>query len=437
MDHVSGRGLRFAVVLVAFSVCFSCMLSAEPVPLKRIVELALSHSTLAVEAQAAQQRAFAAYHQARNQYLPTFVVGSGLGATWGYPLSLGGSAPSIVNTTAQSAVLDPALRDFVREARTEWLATTEQSKDQHDQVMQEAIVSYAELSKWEALISHLSEDYSRALDMEQKINQRVQEGVDSPLARNQARLNAARVYLHISQAQGAIDVLRNRLSQMTGLPAASIETIPDSIPALPEVKQEDDLAAKALQSSPLIQVASLHSTAIAFHARGEHRSMLPSFDFAAQYALLATFNNYQTFFPPHTFQRNNASLGVVIRFPFFSPSQRARAQAADAEQLHAQKAAESTRNEVSEQTLKLQRAVAQLAAAQDVASLEYEIARSNLEATEVRAGSGTATLRDEDDARTQAIERYNALADANFELQRARILLLRATGDLGAWAGVK
>ena len=75
------------------------------------------------------------------------------------------------------------------------------------------------------------------------------------MIRNQARLNAARVYLHISQAQGAIDVLRNRLSQLTGLPAAAIETVPESIPPLPEVSQEDNLATKAAQDNPLIQIA--------------------------------------------------------------------------------------------------------------------------------------------------------------------------------------
>jgi outer membrane protein TolC len=431
------RGSCLAVFLAIFSLCFCNGLAAEPVPLKHIVELALGHSTMAVEAQASQQRAFAAYHATRNQYLPTLVIGSGLGATWGYPLSLEGSAPSIVNTTAQSAVLNPALRDFVREARTEWLSTAEQSKDQRDQVMQDAIVSYAELSKWEMLISRLSQDYARALEMEKKINERVQAGVDNPLGRNQARLNAARVYLHISQAQGAIDVLRNRLSQMTGLPAASIETIPDSIPALPEVKQDDDLSAKALQASPAIQLASLHATALGFHARGEHRSMLPTVDFAAQYALLATFNNYQHFFKQGSFQPNNASVGVVIRFPFFSPAQKARALAADADLLHAQKAAETARNQVSEQTLQLQRAVSQLSAAHEVASLEYEIAQSTLDSTEVRMDAGTASVHDEDDARTQASERYTALADADFELQRSRIFLLRATGELGSWIGVK
>ncbi|MGA8152905.1 MAG: TolC family protein [Terriglobales bacterium] len=437
MRNVSQCGLRLAF-LFALSLSFlqANPLAAEPVPLKRVVELALGHGTTAEAADATAQRAFASYRSMRDQYLPSLTVGSGLGATWGYPLSLEGSAPSIVNTTAQSALINPALRDFVREAQTEWEASTAQTKDQRDQVMQDAVLSYIELSKWEALQAHLSEEYSAALKMEQIVNQRIQEGVDNPLARNQARLNTARVYLHISQAQGAIDVLRNRLSQLTGLAAASIETISESIPSLPEVKQDENLPARAVAASPSIQMANLHSTAMAFHARGEHRALLPTVDFAAQYALLATFNNYQQFFQPHSFQANNASIGVVIRFPFFSPAQHARAQAADAEALRAKKDLEISKNQVSERTLKLQRSVQQLAAAQEVADLEYEIAKSDLDATEIRVDAGTATLHQEEEARTQVNERYNAVQDADFQLDRARIGLLRATGDLGAWIGV-
>jgi outer membrane protein TolC len=404
-------------------------------PLKRAVDLALAHSSTIEASHIDEQRAFASYHEARNQYLPQLSVGSGLGKSWGYPLSLEGSAPSIINTTAQSALINPSLRDFVRAAKSEWQATTVQSKDQRDQVIQDTVLDYAELSKWETQMARLSHDYEDALKMEQTVNQRVLAGVDNPLNRTQARLNAARVYLHISQAQGAIDVLRNQLSQLTGLPAAAIETVPESIPELPEVKQEDDLAAKAAQENPLIQIADIRATSLALRARGEHRALWPSVDFAAQYALLATFNNYQQFFQPHSFQQNNATVGVEIRFPFLNPPQRARAQAADAAALHANKDVEATRNQVSAQTLKLQRSVAQLAAAQQVVELEYQIAKSGFDAAQVRVDSGSATLHDLDDARNLANERYDALQDTSFELQRARISLLRATGELEAWVG--
>jgi len=434
MKPASGGASRLSVLIFLLSFCG--ILPAEQVPLKRAVELALAHSTTMQASQIDEQRAFATYHEARNQYLPQMAVGSGLGKSYGYPLTLEGSAPSIVNTTAQFALINPALREFVRAAHIEYEATTVQTKDQRNQVIQDAVLSYAELSKWEQLMTHLSHDYEDALKMEQTVNERVLAGVDNPLIRSQARLNAARVYLHVSQAQGAIDVLRNRLSQLTGLPATAIETVPESIPALPEVKQEDNLAAKAAQQNPLIEIADIRATSLAFRARGEHRALWPSFDFAAQYALLATFNNYQQFFQPRSFQSNNATVGVEIRFPFLNPTQHAHAQAADAAALRARKDVETTRNQVSEQTLKLQRSVEQLTAAQQVVELEYEIARSGFEATQVRVDAGSATLHDLDDARNQANEHYDALQDTNFELERARISLLRATGDLEAWVGV-
>jgi len=80
--------------------------------------------------------------------------------------------------------------------------------------------------------------------------------------------------------------------------------------------------------------------------------------------------------------------------------------------------------------------VEQLAAAQDVADLEYQVAKSNLDAVQIRVDAGTATIHEEDDARNQANERYDTLQDTRFELQRARIALLRATGDLSSWLGL-
>jgi outer membrane protein TolC len=268
---------EFLFVLVAAPV-----LVAEPLPLQRAVQLALSHSTASGAASADEQRAFASYHEARNQYLPQIIIGSGLGASWGFPLTLEGSAPSIINVNAQSALINPALRDFVRAAKTEWKASGMQTRDQRNQVIQDAVLSYAELSKWEALQSHLREEQGDAIKAEQVVNERIQEGIDNSLARNKARLNTARVRMRMAEAQGAVDVLRNRLSQMTGIPATAIETVPESIPPLPEVKQEDNLVGQALAVSPSVQAAEHHAAAQGFRAKGEHRALWPAVDFPAQ-----------------------------------------------------------------------------------------------------------------------------------------------------------
>ena len=121
-------------------------LSAEPLPLKRAVELALAHSSTAASANADQQRVFSSYREARSQYIPQFILGSGLGKSWGYPLSLEGSAPSIVNFNSQSTLYNPAVREFVRAAKTDLSAATFQSKDQRNQVIQDTVLCFAELS---------------------------------------------------------------------------------------------------------------------------------------------------------------------------------------------------------------------------------------------------------------------------------------------------
>ena len=420
-------------ILVTLGPCVALPMTAETISLKRAVELALAHSPAAAEANADNQRAFASYREAKNQYLPQLIVGSGLGDSWGYPLSLEGSAPSLVNFTAQSALFNPALRDFVRAARLEYEAIGEENKDRRNQIVQDTVLTYLELVKWEQEIDQLRQQHEGALKAQEIVEQRVQAGVDSQQIGKQARLAAARTSLRIIQAEGAIDVLRTNLSQLTGVPVNSLQIAPDSVPGLPEIPAKSEESAKAEESNPAVLFAQQHAIAQSFRARGEHRSLWPSADFATQYAVLAKFNNWTQFFPNNVFERNNATVGVVIRFPFFNPSQRAHAQAADAEAIRANKEVDATKNQVSQQTLKLRRSVEQLRAAQEVSELEYEIAQSNVETMDIRIKSGTATVNEGDQARTELSEKYNALQDANFGLLRARVGLLRATGELESW----
>src|SRR5208337_3431505 len=216
-----------------------------------------------------------------------------------------------------------------------------------------------------------------------------------------------------AEARGNADVLRRHLATLTGLPVSSIELAPETIPALPPVAAKEDLSEKAIASSPAIKIAELHSLAEAMRASGEHRFLLPSIDFSAQYARFSTFNNYTRYFPVGTFQRDNATIGFAFRIPLFNASQRARADAAEAEALKAKKLAE---------------------AAREVAQLEYQLAQSGLEAAQTRIEAKTGTLHELADARAQAAERYLLFQDADFEYQRVRMNLLRATGDLENWA---
>ncbi len=407
---------------------------AEPLPLERAIRLALAHSTSSAIAGADVQRAFASYRELRNNYIPQLTIGSGLGWTYGYPLSIEGSAPALATVVAQSSVFNPAQRQFLGAAKLDWHTSELQDKDQRNAVIQDVALTYAELAKWEARLARLLQDGAQAQQMEQAVVERLQEGVDSAVDLNKAKLVGARVRLHQAEARGSADVLRRHLSTLTGLPVSSIEIAPETIPALPPVAAEQDLSEKAIAASPMVKIADQRSLAEAMRASGEHRSLLPSIDFSAQYARFSTFNNYTRYFPAGTFQRDNATIGFALRIPLFNASQRARADAAEAEALKAKKQAEATRNQVGEETLKLQRAAEQLEAAREVAQLEYQLAQSGLEAAQTRIDANTGTLHELADARMQAAERYLLFQDADFAYQRVRLNLLRATGDLEQWA---
>jgi outer membrane protein TolC len=430
-------------------ILFPVSVLAEPVPLKRVVELALTHATGSAIAAADEEHAAAGYRELRNNYIPQLATGAGLGYSYGFPLALEGSAPSLFNLTAQSALLNPALKNFMRAAKADSAVASFKNKDERNQIIQDAVLSYAELAKWEQRLVRLQETEAAAGKMQTAVAERVKEGVDSELDGTKAKLSAARVRLRIAEAQGAADVLREHLSKLTGLPADGIQTESDPLPVFPALPQDSAVPAHAADSNPSVQAAVEHARAQYLRAEGEHKALWPSFDFAAQYALLSKFNNFQNYYIPERpcvtsigtflcptsgFQQNNATIGVSIRFPLFNASQRSRAQAADADAVKATKQAEAARNQVSEETLRLQRSVAQMQAARDVAQLEYEIAQQNLTAVQTRTDAGMATLHDLDDAHTQVSEHFITLQDVTFELERSQLGLLRSTGDLEKWA---
>ncbi len=418
-----------AVVLMA-----ALPASAEPLPLERAIRLALSHSTTTAIADTDLQRTIASYHELRNNRIPQVNAGSGLGWSYGYPLTIEGQAPSLLTVVAQSSVLNFAQNQYLGAAKSDIRAADLQDKDQRVAVIQDVALTYAELAKWEARMTRLQQDEAQVQQVVQAVAERVQEGVDSAVDLNKAKLAVARERLHRTEARGSADVLRHHLSDLTGLPVSAIEIDPDSMPALPPVRADDDFQEKALTSNATVRIADEHAFAQALRTKAEHRALLPSLDFSAQYALLATqFNNYNHFVN-NNIQPNNATIGVGIRVPIFNLSQRARIQGADLDALKARKQAEETKEKISEELLKLERAAEELEAARDVQQLEYELAQSGLEAVRTRIDAKTATLHELADAQVQANERYLLYQDADFEYQRVRMNLLRASGDLEKWA---
>ena len=406
---------------------------AEPLRFRTAVDLALQHSGVMGIATVNQWRSQKAYQEVRNHWLPQLTVGSGLGYSYGFPLTLEGSAPSVANFTSTQSLFNLSLQ-AVPESRQDRLES---------HFLRRAGQACGGDPRCRIVLCATGEPdrqahHSRATPRRpprrrnSSPNSACKEGVDSKLDLTKSQLAAARIRLRIADAQGQADVLREHLAKLTGLSPADIQPDPESMPQLPLISQEDDLSARAVANSPVVKLADQKVEAAAARAKGEHRATLPFADLASQYAYLARFNNYDQYFLKYS--SNNLAAGLNIKFPFFNPVQKARAAQADADTIVARKQADLTRNQVSEDALKLQRSLRQLQAARDVAKLEWQVSQGDLEAVQARIQTGTANIRDAQMAQLEVNDKYAAYLDAEFELTRAGLQLLRLTGELENWA---
>lgn len=406
----------------------------EPLTLKTAVELALKHSTGLAIAEADKKIADRGVAQSKYAFVPQVTVGSGLGYSNGFPLTLENLAPSLLNVTSSAYVINLGQQQFTKAARHELAVMTKMADERRAQVVFDTALTYSQLDSLESSMTSLRQQQQAASRVQIVAQQRTAAGVDSPVELTKAKLSLARVRLSMEQQEGQVELLRAKLSQLTGLPAAQILTVSDSIPALPVPVDAREFLPRVVESSREVQVAQEQALAKEATAKGEHRSMWPQMDYALQYAALARYNNYDVYFRTSAFQRNNLTAGVVIRYQLFNAPQNARAVAADYEALKARKQAEEVKNQVTSEAMKLHQSVRQLAAARDVAQLEYQLAGSDVQVVQARLDSGQATVRDQENAHLAERQRYSAYMGANFELEKALMQLLLSTGEIESWA---
>jgi outer membrane protein TolC len=405
--------------------------AAAPLTFRRTIELAARHSGNIAIAAADRQKAYQAYVETRSRYFPQMLIGSALGYSAGFPLSLEGAVPSLFNVTSQQALVNPAQRLFVQSAQVQWQASRIAEQEQQQQAVLRAAIAYAQLCWVNLHLQVINQQDEAAVRLVNIEKQRVSREVDTDSWLIRGRLAEARTRMRYAELEGTALELRKRLADLTGLQSEEIEPIPDSIPALPDETLPNS-AEPTIDNDLQLQIATEQARASDLRARGERRLRWPTVDLVGQYALLSRFNNYDQFY--RKFERNNATVGVVLRFSIFDLAQAAHARQSEAEAIKAHQHVDSVRSQVKAEVLRLQAAVRQFAAARDVAQLEYVLARRDSIKTDTLAEVGTAKLREQVANHIIDDEKFGALLEATFECQKAQFELLHAAGAVEQWA---
>jgi outer membrane protein TolC len=259
---------------------------------------------------------------------------------------------------------------------------------------------------------------------------RIEAGRELPLEEKRARLKLAQAKQRQQRLEFDREAAETDLALLLGLaPTDRVQPLePErSVPAI--IDSETDAVTNALRNSRELQRLDSQLKAKALELRSHDAARLPTFDLVAQYGRFARFNNYDKFF--NRFAANNAQVGMSFRIPLVpSLASRAQKNIASADIVALRTQVTSARGRIAVGARRAWQFVAQQQLSAEVAKLDLEVARDQVSQLLALFEEGRVPFRQLEEARIQESEKWMALFDARYALDRARLDLLRETGNV-------
>jgi outer membrane protein TolC len=408
--------------------------ASAQVSLSSVVLLAQRNSSAIRLAQADVDKAAASLAETRGIMIPSLQIGSGLPV---FPsVGFTGSPASIWSASVQSLVFGIPQKHFIDSAKLGRKAAVLNLKEASEQVALDASLAYIELDTVQtelATTQQQEEHTARLIEIEQ---QRAEAGVDPASAVIEAKLTAAEIRLKRVQLEARAQTLAAQLEALTGLSKEAIQVDHKSIPEVPSIR-----GTASANPLPGVEAARMQARAKNMQAKGDNETHYwPQFNFGAQYnrntTLLNNANNYYA----RRLPANNFSSGINVQIPLFDMAHLAKMHASSAEALRAKTEAEQAEQQNDLQVATLSGTIRQLDAYAEVTSLKQQLATEQLQTVlaQMEFGNGASstpqiTPKAEQLARIEERQKALDALEANFNLTKARLGLLRALGHITDW----
>jgi outer membrane protein len=408
-----------------------CLAEVRTMTLREVVDVALKQSPDVLIARFDEQKAAEAVQIARDPFTPRVIVGSGLAYTSGFPMSVEGSAPSIVQARVIQSVYNKPRSYEVAAARENLRGAGIDVDARRDEVIYRTALLYVD-----------SEQIARARDIAkqqlasfEKIGEttraRVEEGRELPIEQRRAELQISQARQQITQLDADRDHAEATLAVILGFGPDDRVRAVDRESVLPAPDTEAASVESALTNSKELKRLESTMQVRGLEARSARAARLPQMDLIAQYGLFAKFNNYDDFF--RRFDRHNGQVGVSIALPILpGGGAAARAAQADIEMSRVRTQVAAARDRITLDTRKAFHDIRRAESSADVARLDLEVAREQLSILLAQFSEGRATLRQVEEARTVESGKWLVFYEARHAAERARLELLRNTGTLSA-----
>jgi outer membrane protein len=402
----------------------------RPLTLRQAVSLALRQNPDVMLARLDAEKARQAIRVVRDPFTPRLSVGSGLAYSDGFPMSIDGSAPSIVQARASQFLFNRQQTLAVAQAKEDARAAMFTANSKRDEVAYRVATLFLDAER----ATRVGELARRDVDSRQKVLETVQallqEGRALPLDEKTAALHAAQARQIAANLEDDQIADETALALALGYPAEDrVRPVEDERAAPPLPVSEEQALQDAIDSNQNLRRLESQIMSKRIELRGAKAARWPHADLVAQYGMLAKFNNYDQFFK--TFQRNNGEIGVSFQLPLISGSG-VRGQTAQSEIdiAHLELEYKDARNRLASDLQQAFRSSRRASTAAEVARLDLDVAREQLSVDLAQMQEGRLPLRQIEEARIAENEKWIAFDDAQFALEKARWDVLRLTGAL-------
>jgi outer membrane protein len=413
------------------SLLFASLAGAEvhSLTLQQTLELAARQNPEVALARLDEQRAEQGVKVALDPFRPKVYGGSGLAYTYGYPNSIDGNAPSLIQLKTDMALFNRPKSYDLASARETARGSQFGAQAKAEDVAYQA----ADLFLTASSLNHESETLTQQLPSLQKVveamDAAVNEGSELPLESKRANVNLALSQERLNSAQLDLDYEEMMLAIALGYPAVDrVKPVDSDLSATPAPPSEQEAADMALRNNRQLREMQSNVLAKELEVRSFRAARLPEVNLVAQYALFAKYN-YASYF--QKFQSNNYQIGASITIPLLVGSASkglALQNSTDMQKIRIQM--DQTRNRIISET---RRSYEQWKKAENISGLsrlQLDLAREELTVLLAQNGEGQVPMSRVEQARVEEGNRWIALYEAQTQVIRAKLAILRQTGTL-------
>jgi outer membrane protein len=423
---------KFAFFLCAVGFAGGLRAEVHSLTLSQAVDLALKQNPDLTLARLEEQKAQQGVRVAKDPFTPRIGVGSGLAYVSGFPLSIDGAAPSVLQARATESLFNRQLSYQLAQAKENARGAGFATAAKRDEIAFKTASLYLDAQRAARFAEIAHKQVENVEKVGQTIQGRVSEGRELPIESKRASLATARARQRAEQLTADQDFIERSLAVVLGFGAEdTVHASLDDPPSLEMPTSEDDAIASAVQSSKELRRLESALLAKGLEVRGQKAARLPRVDLVAQYGLFAKYAHYEDFF--RTFNRNNGEIGVSLQIPVIAgPAVGALSAQSEADATRLRTELNAARNRITLETRQAYHALHRVETAREVARLDLDVARDQLSIVLALLSEGRSSLRQVEEARFAENEKWLAFYDAEYSAQRARWDLLRQTGTLVA-----